>query len=296
MAGGGRAAVGRRPLMAVALAAAAALCYGLSDFFGGILSKTRSVWMVATASQLTAAAATTIIALAAPGAPRPADFAWGAAAGIAGAIGISALYRGLSRSRMGVVAPISGTGAALVPVIVGLATGDKPSTLAWIGIVLAFPAVILIPQAAGQHQPGRSDRPQPPNGAGYGVIAGLGFGALFAFIKQIGGDAGFVPLALTQLVEAATVASVAIALRQPWIPRGRGLVSVVAFGLLGTAALLFFQLATRQGMLTVVSVIAALYPASTIVMAAVVLRENLGRMQSAGLGLAAIAVVLITVG
>jgi uncharacterized membrane protein len=289
MAGGGRAAVGRRLLMAAALALAAALSYGLSDFFGGILSKTRSVWMVTTASQLTAAAATAIIALAAPGDPGPADFAWGAAAGIAGAIGISALYRGLSRGRMGVVAPISGTGAALVPVIVGLATGDEPSALAWVGIVLAFPAIILVPQVAAERAPAAS-------GAGYGVIAGLGFGALFALIGQIGGDAGFLPLALTQLVVAATVASVAIALRQPWVPRGRGLAPVFAFGLLGTAALVCFLLATRAGMLTIVSVIAALYPPSWVGLAAVVLRENIGRVQSVGLGLAAIAVVLVTVG
>lgn len=99
--------------MAAALALASALFYGLSDFAGGLLSKTRSVWMFATASQLTAAAATLIVALAAPGEPVTSDFAWGAAAGFAGAIGISALYRGLSAGRMAVVAPISGTGAAL---------------------------------------------------------------------------------------------------------------------------------------------------------------------------------------
>ncbi len=289
MAGGGRAAGDRGLLMAAALALAAALSYGLSDFFGGILSKTRSVWMVTTASQLTAAAATAIIALAAPGEPGPADFAWGAAAGIAGAIGISALYRGLSRGRMGVVAPISGTGAALVPMVVGLASGDNPSPLAWTGIVLAFPAIILVPQAGGERAP-------TATGAGYGVVAGLGFGALFALIGQIGTDAGFLPLALTQLVVAATVASVAIALHQPWAPRGRGLAPVFAFGLLGTAALVCFLLATRAGMLTIVSVIAALYPASTVAMAAIVLREHIGLVQFLGLGLAATAVVLVTLG
>jgi len=104
------------------------------------------------------------------------------------------------------------------------------------------------------------------------------------------------PLALVQLVVAVTVASAAAALGQPWVPRGRGLLPVFAFGLLGTAALVFFLLATRQGLLTIVSVIAALYPASTVVMAAVVLRERIGRAQAVGLGLAATAVVLVTVG
>lgn len=283
-------------MTAAALALASALSYGLSDFFGGLLSKTRSVWMVATASQLTAALATALIALFAAGDPRPEDFAWGAAAGLGGAVGISFLYRGLSRGRMGVVAPISGTGAALVPVVVGLATGDDPSTVAWVGIVLAFPAIYLIPQTDAEQEPALDQRPPTSSGAGDGVIAGLGFGALFALVGQFGDDAGFMPLALTQLVVGAAVALAAIALRQPWLPRGPGLLPVFAFGLLGTAASALFLLATRQGLLTVVSVIAALYPASTVAMAALVLRERIGRLQKAGLALAAAAVVLVTIG
>jgi drug/metabolite transporter (DMT)-like permease len=283
-------------MTAAALALASALSYGLSDFFGGLLSKTRSVWMVATASQLTAALATGLIALFAAGDPRAEDFAWGAAAGLGGAVGISFLYRGLSRGRMGVVAPISGTGAALVPVVVGVATGDDPSALAWVGIVLAFPAIYLIPQTDAEEEPALDQRPPTSSGAGDGVIAGLGFGALFALVGQFGDDAGFMPLALTQLVVGAAVALAAIALRRPWLPRGPGLLPVYAFGLLGTAASALFLLATRQGLLTVVSVIAALYPASTVAMAALVLRERIGRLQKAGLALAAGAVVLVTIG
>jgi drug/metabolite transporter (DMT)-like permease len=283
-------------MAAAALALASALSFGLSDFVGGILSKTRSVWMVATASQLTAALATALIALLGDGDPRPADFAWGAAAGLGAAVGITFLYRGLSRGRMAVVAPISGTGAALVPVVVGLATGDQPSATAWVGIVLAFPAIYLIPQTDPKHQPSRDQHPPASSAAGDGVIAGLGFGSLFALIGQIGHDAGLMPLALMQLLAGAAIALAAIALRQPWRPRGPGLLPVFAFGLLGTAGSALFLLATRQGLLTTVSVIAALYPASTVAMAAVVLRERIDRLQIAGLALAATAVVLITIG
>jgi len=183
--------------LATVLALGSALSFGLSDFVGGILSKTRSVWMVATASQLTAAIATAVVALVTLGGdPRPEDFAWGVAAGLGGAVGISFLYRGLSRGRMGVVAPISGTGAALVPVVVGLATGDKPSALAWVGIVIAFPAIYLIPQTDTKLEPPLDQTPRTSSGAGDGVIAGLGFGALFAFVGQIGHHAGLMPLAL----------------------------------------------------------------------------------------------------
>jgi drug/metabolite transporter (DMT)-like permease len=283
-------------MAAAALALASALSFGLSDFVGGILSKTRSVWLVATASQLTAALATALIAVLAKGDPRPADFAWGAAAGLGAAVGITFLYRGLSRGRMAVVAPISGTGAALVPVVVGLATGDQPSATAWVGIVLAFPAIYLIPQTDPKHEPGRDQHPPASSAAADGVIAGLGFGGLFALIGQIGHDAGLMPLALMQLLAGAAIALAAIALRQPWRPRGPGLLPVFAFGLLGTAGSALFLLATRQGLLTTVSVIAALYPASTVAMAAVVLRERIDRLQIAGLALAATAVVLITIG
>jgi drug/metabolite transporter (DMT)-like permease len=295
---GGRATAGTGSLMlATWLALAAAVCYGLSDFAGGLLSKTRPVWMVATASQLTAAVATAAVALLVPGYPGTADFAWGACDGIAGAIGVSALYRGLSQGRMAVVAPISGTGAAVVPVLVGLATGDRPPLLAWAGIAIAFPAIYFIPQAGSAHRPEGGGSPTPMmTGAGYGIIAGLGFGALFSCVAQISHGAGFLPVALAQAVSAVTVAVIAASLHQPWVPRGHGLTAVFAFGLLGTAALILFLIATRHGLLAIVAVITSLYPASTVVMATIILREKIGRLQAAGLGLAVIAVVLVTLG
>lgn len=119
---------------------------------------------------------------------------------------------------------------------------------------------------------------------------------LVALVGQIGDDASFFPLALLHLTIAATVVVIATSLRQPWVPRGRRLAPVFAFDLLGSAALVFFQLATQQGLLTIVSVIAALYPATTVAMAAIFLGETIGRLQSAGLALAATAVVLVAVG
>jgi uncharacterized membrane protein len=181
-------------MLAAALALASALSYGLSDFVGGILSKSRTVWTVATASQLTAALGVAVVAVLAPGDPSAADFGWGAAAGLGGALGIVFLYRGLSRGRMSVVAPISGTGAALIPVVVGIAGGEQPSALVWVGIVLAFPAIYLIPQAGGSPADPAGGPPRP-SAAGDGVVAGLGFGVLFALVGQIGEGAGFLPLA-----------------------------------------------------------------------------------------------------
>lgn len=283
-------------MTAILLALAAALSLGASDFIGGILSKTRSVWMVVVASQITAAITTAVVAGFVPGDPAPADFVWAIGAGVGSVVGIGFLYRGLSRGRMGVVAPVSGVGAALLPVAVGLATGDEPSLLAWVGIVAAFPAIYLVAQTDGNHEPLLDVSASAPSGLGDGVIAGLGFGTIFTFVGQIGEDAGLLPLSLVGLVAAASAAVIAITLRQPWIPRGRGVLPIYAFGILGTAGLVSFLLATNQGLLTLVSVTAALYPAATVILAAVVLREKIGRLQSVGLGLAAIAVVLVAAG
>ncbi|MGD9734187.1 MAG: EamA family transporter [Solirubrobacterales bacterium] len=282
-------------MLAAALALASALSYGLSDYAGGVLSKSRSVWSVAAASQLTAALATALVEILAPGNPSAADFAWGAAAGLGGALGIVFLYRGLSRGRMSVVAPVSGVGAALIPVVVGIAGGEQPPTLVWAGIALALPAIYLIPQVSPE-QEGSAGGPPQPSAAGDGVLAGIGFGVLFALIGQMGEDSGFLPLSVTQLVNGAAVALAAVALRQQWLPRGPGKLPVYALGLLAMAGSVLFLLATRQGLLTVVSVIASLYPASTVALAAVFLGERLGRLQIVGLAIAAAAVTLVSIG
>jgi drug/metabolite transporter (DMT)-like permease len=280
-------------MVPIAFALSSALFYGVSDFVGGILSKSRSVWMVAICSQLTAGLATALVALFVPARPTGADFGWAVAGGFAAAIGISFLYAGLSGGRMNVVAPISGIGAALVPVVVGVATGDKPSILGWIGIAIAFPAIYLVAHTAAEHQ--HAHQRSAASSVVYGVTAGLGFGAVYALVAQIGNHAGFMPLAVVQLVAAIAIGAVAIALHQPWLPRGRHLGRVFAFGLLGTTGLVCFLIATWHGVLSIIAVIAALYPASTVMMARIVLHERFGRWQLVGLVLTASAIILVTI-
>jgi len=281
-------------MLAAALALASALSYGVSDYIGGVLSKTRSVWSVAAASQMTAGLATALVAIVVPGHPVAADFAWGALAGLGGAFGIIFLYRGLSRGRMSVVAPISGIGAAVIPVVVGIAAGERPTLLIWLGIAVAFPAIYLIPQVDPEEE--THGGPPRPSAASDGVLAGIGFGVIFAAVGQMSESSGFLPLSLEEVVNGGAVALAAILLRRRWLPRGRRDVPVYAFGLLSTAAMVFFLLATRHGLLSVVSVIASLYPAATVAMAALLLNERLARPQIVGLALAAVAVVLITLG
>ena len=104
----------------VVVALLAAVGYGSSDFIGGLAARRVSPWAVALAGQLAGASAMLAAGLCLPGRARPVDFAWALMAGLGSALGSVFLYRGLARGRMGVVAPVSGVGAALVPVIVGV--------------------------------------------------------------------------------------------------------------------------------------------------------------------------------
>ncbi|MCW2747711.1 MAG: EamA family transporter [Nocardioidaceae bacterium] len=275
--------------MAIVLALISAVAYGISDFVGGVISKRASPWQVAVVGQSSSTVCVLIAAVFVESHPQPSDWFWGAIAGLGGGFGAAFLYRGLSSGRMGVVAPISAIGSALVPVAVGLITGDRPSTLAVAGIVLTFPAIYLISHVTESSSTGHG-------GALDGAIAGLGFGFLFVFLGQVGSDAGLYPLALAQLFSVLAVILTATALGATWVPRNRRAWNAVAMGPLGASATGFFLYATHHGLLSIVSVIAALYPASTVFLAAAVLRERIHQPQAVGLAFAAMAVALVAVG
>lgn len=276
--------------MAVLLALLAAAAYGVSDFVGGVFSQRVSPWAVALTAQLGGAAAVLLLTLVVDGSPTRADLLWCVVAGLGNGFGTAFLYRGLSTGRMGVVAPISGVGAALVPVAVGVLTGERPAVLVWLGILVALPGIWLVSRepASGGTDLG--------SGLVDGVLAGLGFGTLFAALAQIPAEAGFLPLALNQLVAGLAVVAVATALRAPWVPRQRRALGGVVSGLLGALATGAFLVATHSGYLTVTAVIASLYPAVTVVLAASVLREHVHRAQAVGLGLCAVAITLVAAG
>ena len=275
--------------MAVLLSLCAALAYGLSDFVGGVVSRRISPWTIAFTSQVGGALVALVLGLLVGGDPRAADVGWAVLAGVGNGVGTAFLYRGLAAGRMGVVAPVSGVGAAVVPLVVGLATGERPGVLAGLGILAALPAIWLVAR-----EPSGSDTPAA-SGAGLvdGVLAGLGFGVLFAALGQIPEESGFLPLALNSVVGAAVVAAVAAVLTQPWVPREPAAYVGLLSGALGSAATGLFLVATQTGYLTVAAVITSLYPAFTVLLAAVLLRERIHRDQALGLALCALAVGLI---
>lgn len=275
----------------VLLALAAAVSYGMADFIGGAAAKRTSAWAVVLVAQTAGALATLGLAVVVGGSPAGADYAWACAAGVCNGIGTAFLYRGLSTGRMGVVAPVSGVGAATVPVLVGLAMAERPGILVWVGILIALPGIWLV----SRQPPSDADLGRP-SGLTDGIVAGLGFGSLFACLAQIPEGAGFLPLALNQVVAAFAVLLVAVAVRAEWVPREPAAALGVIGGILAAAATGLFLVASQTGFLTVAAVITSLYPAITVILAAVVLREAVHRGQVWGLGLCLLAIGLVAGG
>lgn len=283
-----------RPVVVV-LSLACALAYGLSDFLGGLLSRRTSPWAVAVVGQSAATVLTLALALGTEGAPGGSDWWWSALAGVGSGTGAAFLYRGLGAGSMSVVAPVSALFAALVPVAVGVATGERPTWLTWLGVGCALPAIWLVSRVADHPSSGPAGRRRSAELLD-GLLAGLGFGVLFSALGQVPDGAGFGPLALTQATAVVATIGLAVALRAPWLPRGRAAGQAIVMGALGTLATVLFLLATQTGLLTVAAVLSALYPATTVLLAALVLHERMGRSQGVGLLLAGAAVALVAAG
>ncbi len=283
------------PVVVVVLSLACALAYGLSDFIGGLLSRRISPWTVAVVGQSAATVLTLALALAVPGDPTGSDWWWSVLAGVGSGTGTAFLYRGLGAGSMSVVAPVSALFAALVPVAIAVTGGERPAGLTWLGVACALPAIWLVSRVDDHPDSGPAGRRRSSELAD-GLLAGLGFGVLFSALGQVPEGAGFGPLTLTQATAVVATIVLAMALRAPWLPRGRAAGQAVVVGAIGTAAIALFLLATQTGLLTVAAVLSSLYPATTVLLAALVLHERIGRGQAAGLALAAASVALVAAG
>lgn len=237
--------------------------------------------------------ATALVALLMGGTPTAADWSWGAAAGLGVGAGTAFLYRGLTTGRMGVVAPISAVGSALVPVAVALIAGERPGPPATLGIVVALPAIWLI---ASMPATELTDAPAPRGMTGVvdGALGGLGFGAAFTCLDFIEPAAELIPLVATQTVSLLPVVLLAVWTKEQVWPRTRNDWHGALLGPIGTTANACLLWAVQAGLLSVVAVLVSLYPAVTVALAAIVLRERIHRAQGWGLVLAAVAVGLIS--
>jgi drug/metabolite transporter (DMT)-like permease len=285
-------------MSAILLALASALGYGSADFIAGWLSRRSHYARVSLLAQIAAGASALIASLVVGGRPSGASLAWGALSGLGGGLGTLALYRGLARGRMNVVAPLSGVLAAALPALVGLALGERPAPAALVGLGLALPAVWLT--ARTEHEDAARSGTSASSSVVDGILAGLGFAVLFIGLQRAGLGEGLWPTASSQLVGALPMLALhARALRRSpsdppegvWLRLGPPFVGV----LVAVAAICFF-LATQRGLLTIVAVLTSLYPAVTVALARWLLAERIGRWQGVGLALAAVSVALISTG
>jgi len=280
----------------VALGLAAALVYGSADFLGGLAAKRTPAFTVVVLSQLCGfAVLLAALPLVSVGEPLPRDLAIGAAAGLFGGGGVALLYRGLAVGTMSVVAPITAVGAAALPVVFGLATGERPGAVSLLGALLAVVAVALVSATPGDADRTGTRRGPLAPGIGEAVASGLAFGAFFILLDATSAEAGLWPLvgARTSIL---VVALLALVTRTSLRPRPGSLGRIVVSGVLDMAANVLYVLATRQGLLSLVAVLVSLYPATTVLLARVVLGERLRRLQVVGLGAVAAGVALIAVG
>jgi drug/metabolite transporter (DMT)-like permease len=279
--------------VAIVLALLGALVYGAADFSGGLATKRAPALAVVFCGQLAGVLLLGVLLVAVPGRFDPVSIAWGAAAGLSGGVALLVFYRALAAGAMTVVAPLTAVMSAIVPVVGGALLGERPSILPLVGIVLAVSAVVLVSAERGRLPTLRSLRGPVVAGA---LLAGAGFGLLFVLLSRAAPDSGFWPLAGARAASLALLALVAVVGRRSLLPRAAPAGLVVASGAGDMAANVLFVLASRLGLLSIVGVLLALYPAATVLLAMLVLRERLHLVQVAGLALATAGVVLIAVG
>jgi drug/metabolite transporter (DMT)-like permease len=282
--------------VAVFLGVLVALSYGAGDFLGGLATRAQSVFTVVAASQAAALALLVVVVPLEGAAIRWGDVGLGALSGVIGVVGVLLLYQGLASGRMGVVAPVTAVGAAVVPLGVGLATGERPAVLALVGAVVALAAVALVARG-GEPAGGTPEAGGGRAGAGSPLLlavgAGVAFGLVFVLLGATDDEAGFWPLLGARTLSVGLLAVWLLRTRVPFVPRPGTRLVVVGAGLLDVTANALYLLAVREGLLSLVAVLSSLYPVATVVLARVVLGERLQPTQLAGLGLGLAGVTMI---
>ena len=276
-------------LAVIILGLASALSWGAGDFSGGLATKRTSVFSVVAISQFVSFLFLTVSAILIPeGSDTIRDWVIGGIAGVCGAAGLIALYTGLARGPMGVVAPVTGIVAAIVPILFGILNEGLPALSKGLGFLVAIMAVWLISQSHLEKKIRLVDLRLP-------VFAGLGFGIFFILIDQVSSNTILWPLVAARGASIILVLMIGLLNRNIDLPVFNQLPIIVLAGILDTGGNVFFALATRFGRLDISAVLASLYPAFTVLLAWVILKERLTIRQWLGVFLALIAIILIAV-
>lgn len=294
--------------MAVLLALLSAVTYGTADYLGGLSSRRAQVLTVLATTQSAGLAILLVCAPLAGGRLVGHDILLGVLGGVAGVVGLLCFYRSLAIGPMSLAAPVSAVVGAVIPVAIGLARGERPGPTALVGIPLALGAIVLFSRpgepAGGDRAAALAD-PEPHRapvvGARFGVIplalaAGVGFGLIFTAFGAVSEASGIWPVVAARAVSVILVLSVALLARAPMALPRAVLPLALPAGVFDALANVFVLLANRYGLVAVVSVVASLYPASTVVLAQVFLNERFTRVHAWGATLATAAVILVAAG
>jgi drug/metabolite transporter (DMT)-like permease len=273
----------------VALIASATLLIGSADFFGGVAARRSAPMAVAAWSQALGVPGLLAIAAAVGGSLIASDLALGVAAGAGSALGVSALYIGFARSAVGVVAPTAATIAAVIPIVAGLILGERPGVVAAIGIGMGIGAIILVGSTP-------ADAPGVPKGLMIGFIAGLGFGVMVIAYAATSVEGGLWSAVSGRFAAALFVTTAVIVTGTNPRIMGSARVPTVLAGVLASVGMAAFVTVSQTADLIVLGVALGLFPTVTVLLAAVFIRERLIPTQWMGVGLAAVAVTLISVG
>ena len=274
--------------MAVALALIASLCWGVADFMGGSLSRRHPLLVVVLVSQAVGLAGVVVVAAVRSGGYDSGTALPGVLAGLAGVVAVSSFYRSMTLGAISVAAPILAT-SAVVPVVVGLATGERPSAVQMAGIAAALAGVALVsrePSAGGGTIRG--------DGVTLALVAALALGLQLVALDHAARADPLWGVATARLTSVTVFAAAALVVR-PAFARA-ALPALVVVGLLDVTANAGFAVATTHGYLSIVAVLGSLFPLVTVALAHVRLHERLSGGQRAGVGLALAGVLAIAGG
>jgi drug/metabolite transporter (DMT)-like permease len=270
-------------------AALSALSYGIADFSGGLATRKSPVSAVAAWSQ---AVGILIALLALPlfsgSHPSVQIWLWGAAAGLSGSAGLGFLYQGLAEGRAVIVSPAAALTGAVIPVLFGVLTGERPEPVTWAGVAVALPAILLLSYERGEQKGAvlKSLRT--------GLIAGLGFSGFFILLSET--SSGIWPLIAARSASVPALFLLTIIRRKPLILNKGSRRAALRAGALDMLANIFYLLAARRGMLITAVVVTAMYPAPTVILQRMIFKEKLSALRITGLLLALAGIALIGLG
>ncbi len=279
--------------MTVLLGLSASLLWGVSDFLGGLRSRGFPLLAVlAVAFPAGAIVIGGVVAVRGDAPPGALPLVYAALAGLGGVAGIAALYRGLAIGSMGVVAPITAT-APLIPLVVGLLRGERPGAVRLAGIAIALIGIVL---ASREPRSVTETKARVATGAGLALVAGACFGGTLVAIDSASAADPYWATLVLRLTGCVVVAAALVATRPPLAPLAESLTKFAPIGVLDATATMLFAVATTRGLVSVVSVLASLYPLVVVLLARAFLGERLARTQRLGALAALGGVAMISAG